>query len=536
MAQSILGSLVISLFTKANTSGLEKTDRAIRRTTKSLKDMSTHTSLIGKLSNKLFGGIGIDTFRRGFLNYLEFEKQLGSIHSRFYAITKDSKKANQQFDFARKIAKETATDINNVVDSYSIFYASAQRALGEGGAQEVYTNWTRVARVLHLSGTQYERVMYALREMSSKGQLYAQDLMIQMGTHVPDIRNIAEESIKRLNIKGVSSIKDFQEYTKKNTGSDAMARFLVEFSREARGRFASDEALKKALQQPDALATQIKIFGQEFLIEFSKAGGSFMIVKILQGLVNFIKTVPFDTFTKVLGSIARGVGRIFDILPQILITLRDIALMLVVTKGIFGVFRFFGKIKTLFNELRLIKGNAGFINKLTYSLGKAFPSLVSKGILEVSGKIGLKSALGLLLNGIPLIGQILSVLMWIWTVIDIIKTWFPHNKESSILPNTNLSNSQILDILRNIDQKAGGSLEKAYKVASYYKGGEQLIPYLQYSDNGKIEIHNHLEDKDYDIKALAEMTANQVKNAKKEHSEGMGYKPRISTSGSKVDI
>lgn len=419
MASNILGSLIINLLTKADTTGLTKTDRAIQKTTKTLKTMNKETGLIGKLSGKLMGGLNIDMVRNAFLGYLQFEKQLGSIHSRFYAITKDSQKANAQFEFARKIAKETATDINSVVDSYSIFYSSAQRALGEGGAQEVYSNWTKVSRVLHLSGAQYERVMYALREMSSKGQLYAQDLMIQMGTHVPDIRNVAETAIKRLDLKGVTSIKDFQEYTKKNTGSDAMSRFLVEFSREARHRFASDEALRKALQQPDALVQELKNVGFDIMYAFSKSGGSYMMIKILQGVANFVSTIPFDKITIFLGKIAHVVGDIFTYIPQIMFTLSAILRII----AMYHIAKFVGGIGKLITIFKGFKGSVGFITKLLYSAGLAFPKieLLTGFLLRGGFKSGLKTVLTSSLGATGPLGWLISSLLWLPEIGKIVK-------------------------------------------------------------------------------------------------------------------
>lgn len=425
MAKNILGSLIINLITKADTTGLNKTDRAIQKTTKTLKTMSKETGVISKLSGKIFGSLSFTSVKDWFMGYVEFEKQLGSIHSRFYAITKDSDKANKQFEFARKIARDTATDINSVVDSYSIFYSSAQRALGEGGAQEVYSNWTKVARVLHLSGSQYERVMYALREMSSKGQLYAQDLMIQMGTHVPDIRNVAEEAIKRLDIKGVTSIKDFQEYTKKNTGTDAMARFLVEFSKEAKSRFASDEALKKALQQPDALMQTIANTLYEMKLAFSQSGGAYMVVKILMGITEAIKTIPFEDITKFLGRVAHFVGDIATYIPRIIRILELILISVAIYKGSKFLISTFKILTSMFKDIgyflkifRSLGPAVPFLTKLNSGLVVAFPKLakffMSGGLKTVlGGVLGLSGPLGWVVGFLTFLPEISALCKWI---------------------------------------------------------------------------------------------------------------------------
>lgn len=454
----IIGTLLLSIVTQANVSGLNRTDRAIMRTTKQVQRLRRETGLVGKFGKGLAGmlgiGYGVMGIKNAITGYVEFEKQLGAIHSRFYALENDSAKANKQFDFARKIAKDTAMDIKDVADSYSIFYSSAKRALGEGGAQEVYKNWTEVSRVLHLSGAQYERVMYALREMSSKGQLYAQDLMIQMGTHVPDIRDIAETSIRSLGIKDVQSIKDFQEFTKKGTpeSKTAMARFLVEMSKETKRRYASDEALKKALQQPDALIQNIRNMGFEFMYKFSQAGGSYMIIKILQGLSDFVTGLDFEGITKSLGQIAHFIGDITRYMPLILNALKWIGLSFLASKiggmagGLAGGI---GKGARFLSTAMMAKGQ-----------GKLFPWLLSKagfgglgGLITRIGAVGFKSVfksmfskgwlsgiIKLLVGFIPGLGQFIQIILWLPVIIDILRgIWGWIQKKWGDKKQTNIS-------------------------------------------------------------------------------------------------
>lgn len=497
MAKNILGSLIINLITKADTTGLNKTDRAIQKTTKTLKTMSKETGVIGKLSGKIFGGLSFTSVKDWFMGYVEFEKQLGSIHSRFYAITKDSDKANKQFEFARKIARDTATDINSVVDSYSIFYSSAQRALGEGGAQEVYSNWTKVARVLHLSGSQYERVMYALREMSSKGQLYAQDLMIQMGTHVPDIRNVAEEAIKRLDIKGVTSIKDFQEYTKKNTGTDAMARFLVEFSKEAKSRFASDEALKKALQQPDALMQTIANTLYEMKLAFSQSGGAYMVVKILMGITEAIKTIPFEDITKFLGRVAHFVGDIATYIPRIIRILELILISVAIYKGSKFLISTFKILTSMFKDIgyflkifRSLGPAVPFLTKLNSGLVVAFPKLakffMSGGLKTVlGGVLGLSGPLGWVVGFLTFLPEISALCKWIGRKLGV-----EENKSflGSLSSKTGYSEDQLKYILGKVSQS--GNMSAVDLVNTLNKEGfSKLTTYVGLDTNNTINVY-----------------------------------------------
>ena len=217
MASNILGSLLLLIKTKGDVSGLNKTDKAIKKTTKSLQKMSKSTGIFSGLSNKLFRGFNLTNIWGGAMGYLQFEKDLGAIHSRFYALTKDHRQATEEFDYIRKVAKDTAMDIKKTADSYSIFYASTRNTLGKEGARGVFEDWTRVGRVLHLSEYQFERVTYALREMASKGAIYSQDLRMQIGTHVPNAMGLAQKAAEQMGITGTDWFDKLQKMAKGNT-------------------------------------------------------------------------------------------------------------------------------------------------------------------------------------------------------------------------------------------------------------------------------------------------------------------------------
>lgn len=304
MAGSILGALVLLIKTKGDVSGLTKTDRALKKTTREM-------SALGSLGRKVFAGLGAFL---GVKSYLEFEKSLGAIHSRFYAITQDNQKAIDEFNYVRKIAKETALDIESTAESYSIFYASAHKALGTEGVRGVFDNWTKVGRVLHLSPYQMERVTYALREMVSKGAIYSQDLRMQIGTHVPQAMGLAQKAAEELGITGTGWFEKLQDAAKGN--AQLTAKFVQLFSKNAEKAFASPEALKEALRKPDALLQSLANFRTEFLIRFSEAGGGYMTVKILEGILNLVSKIDFETVTRVLGDTARFMANIFGFLTE----------------------------------------------------------------------------------------------------------------------------------------------------------------------------------------------------------------------------
>lgn len=503
MVAKVLGSLLLNVITNANTSGLEKTDKAIRKTSNSLKRISKDTGLLGKLSGKIFGGLGIYTAKNLFDSYLRFEKDIGAMRSRFYAITKDERQAGEEFEYIRKLATDTALDIKSTADSYSIFYSATRKALGQEGTREVFENWTRVGRVLHLSEYQMERVTYALREMASKGAIYSQDLRMQIGTHVPNAMGLAQKAAEEMGFVGTDWFEKLQKAAKGNTA--LTAEFVRRFSKQAGSQFGSEEAFRKAMQQPDALAKQISNIGYNFMVNFSKAGGSYMIVKILQGVLSTLEKIPFDSIAKALGNIAKIVGDIFQYLPQILTVLKNIAFALIALK-VFGLIRNLVGIAKASRAL-LKGGEAGYAGlgallkfgpkgeKLANFLLRFIGAGGLKTILKTVVSGGVKSALTTVLvsSGGPL-GLILSAVLWIPAIVALIKNiWgkkHPTEALSSALraKGINMTAEELFALEKQLEgsNRIKSQLDLDYALAK--AGYNQLIPHLTYENVGNITV------------------------------------------------
>lgn len=514
MANSaILGAMLIHIKSKADVSGLNKTDKALRKTGGAIKSMSKNIGFISKLSKGFLGYLGVRGIGGVFNSYLQFEKDLGAMKSRFYAITKNDILADEEFEYIRKLATDTANDVKATADSYSIFYAAAQRSLGKEGARGIFETWTKIGRVLHLNEAQFERVTYALREMSSKGQLYSQDLKIQLGTHVPDAVNIAQEAIKNLGIAGVETVEDFQKHTKKNPKSDAMARFLKEFSRVAGERFASEEAVAKALKQPDALAKSIENIGYNFLVEFSKKGGNEAIINILNGIKNALLGIDFNALANNLGAITEGVSKIFNYLPQILWILQKIATYLVF-KELFKIgFMTWKKMQLGITALK--KGwdltrvhNLNPISKAIFAIGK--------NGLKTSIKSALTGILGL--TGIP--GLVAGVLMWLPEIVGGIK-WIA-KKFGWKEPEKQINYSAIYETMKNVKNNKGiTTTEQLQNALAKDEATKLLWAGAQYNDNGTITIN--INGANLTIEDIKEEAFKQVAESAKNGKTGNWY-------------
>lgn len=523
MAGSNLGTLLLNIVTRSDTSGLNKTDNALRKTQNSIKSMSKDMGFLSKFAKGFLGYFSVREIGNALGSYLQLEKDIGAMKSRFFAVTGNEKQAAEEFEWIRKVATDTANDIKSTADSYSIFYSAVRKNMGEEATKEVFEDWTRVGRVLHLSQYQMERVTYALREMASKGAIYSQDLRMQIGTHVPNAMGLAQKAAEEMGIKGTDWFEQLQGKAKGST--KVTAEFVRRFSQQAKKMYGSETAFKKAMQQPDALANEIKNIGTNFMINFSKAGGSYMTVKILQSIANALLKIDYNKLANIFGKIARQIGDIASFistqLPQIVNILRDIALYLALTKVGGAVGSFFSGGAGRMGLLALSRGIFGrwlglkILRPILPLIGNIAKEGFLKALLGFGAKVGLKGALAGVINVIPVIGQILSAILAIWTIVDIIKLIMPKKdgtKDWLAHPfgkDSNLTAGQVYTIANQLQKdiqtgRIKNRTDWQNKVAGY--GGGSVYQYLHYNDNGKVTIYNQGSDSNIDIDEWKKMT------------------------------
>lgn len=490
MANSILASLLINVMAKSDVSGLNKT-------TKSLKNMGQQAhktgGLLKAMSTKLFGGFNIDSAINMGMKYLQFEKDLGAMQSRFFAITGDQRKAREEFEYIRKVATDTAQDIKSTADSYSIFYAAAAKSMGSGGAQQVFKDWTEVSRVLHLTPYQFERVTYALREMASKGAIYSQDLRMQIGTHVPNAMGLAEKAVNDLGITGTDWFEKFQGQAKGN--QKLINEFIKNFSKYAKMQFATPEALKNALRQPDALTKMIPNIGYNFMVEFSRRGGNEAVVKVLESVKDALLKIDYVKLADSLGRIVRGVGKIFEYLPQILSVLKDIAMSV----AIMYIGKWLGAKGLRWKSAGTAIEHGKFGLWLKAGLGRILGISIFNGGFKALAKIGTKQLLAKLVGFLG--GPVVGFLMWLPEICHLCKwIWgkIANKNEKKYLDYQNFakglgaSGSNILNTMKLLDEinrkNPNLSTEDLRKKASYYVG-EQASQKFTFDDHGQVVLN-----------------------------------------------
>lgn len=398
---SILDEFLILFKPTVKGNGLTKLNRDLKQTHSNLFSMKNlFSAFIGYdiySGLKAIGGSLIDASR-----------EMGAMRSRFFAITQDEKKANEELEWAFNLAKKTAMPMKALADSYSIFFAATQKGLGTSGAREVFQDWTEVSRVLHLSEYQFERVTYALREMASKGAIYSQDLRMQIGTHVPNAIGLAQKAAEDLGITGSNWFETLQEKAKGN--QKLINQFITLFSKHAKDMYADPVAMEKALKQPDAQIIRLQQQWDKLRYAMVESGFQDDLLKVLGKLNDTLDKITAQSaeFYKMLKMIGKVIAIIFawKYFRVAITAFRRMSVMLkALTKGKF-----------------LPKGLSTFVKGKGL---KALFKLLQGQLLRRFLSLGIRGVLAF----IPVVGQIIFLLWTAWDIIQLIwsglKIFFP---------------------------------------------------------------------------------------------------------------
>ena len=398
---SILDEFLILFKHTVKGNGLTKLNRDLKQTHSNLFSMKNlFSAFIGYdiySGLKAIGGSLIDASR-----------EMGAMRSRFFAITQDEKKANEELEWAFNLAKKTAMPMKALADSYSIFFAATQKGLGTSGAREVFQDWTEVSRVLHLSEYQFERVTYALREMASKGAIYSQDLRMQIGTHVPNAIGLAQKAAEDLGITGSNWFETLQEKAKGN--QQLINQFITLFSKHAKDMYADPIAMEKALKQPDAQIIRLQQQWDKLRYAMVESGFQDDLLKVLGKLNDTLDKITAQSaeFYKMLKMIGKVIAIVFawKYFRVAITAFRRMSVMLkALTKGKF-----------------LPKGLSTFVKGKGL---KALFKLLQGQLLRRFLSLGIRGVLAF----IPVVGQIIFLLWTAWDIIQLIwsglKIFFP---------------------------------------------------------------------------------------------------------------
>jgi len=399
----ILDKFILLFEAHVKQTGFTKLNKNLQSATKQMKATKAQ-------AQSLFGGRGIFSGKdmlRGFIGFdiysalrdlpqqfVDATVRLGAMKSRFNAVADSAHEGGEQLQWVSDQSRRLGLDLYNTADNYSIFYATVKKTLGSNVAQDIFGQWMEAFRVLHIPEEQQSRVLYALREMSSKGKIYMQDLAMQLGSAVPSAMPIAAQAM------GYGS--DIQKFREDITAGKINAnQFLQVFSKAVHTAYVSGNALAKAMQSPDAQIQRMQANWQYLMIQFAESGVSDALVSGLQQV------------NKLLDFAGDHAKELYQILKGLLKILLFIGGMKVVG----------GIVKWTLKLVAWSKGLVAQVSKLAWLFKFVAKRMTTIGIQSAVTKLAISTLLKSVLNFIPFIGTIVFTL---WTVVDILNIFFPN--------------------------------------------------------------------------------------------------------------
>ena len=276
---------VLKITSKFDSNGFKNLTSNLTETQRNILKISTMTAPIFASMTNMAVNFG--------RQLLESSKNLGAYESRFYAITGDQKSANEELEWTFNLARRTATNINTLTDAYSIFYATARKSLGQENTRLIMEDWAEIARVTHLSGDAFGRVMYAMRELSSKGAIYADDIKRQLGSAVPNAIEHARKAAEDLGITGTDWWEKLQDTAKNN--QPLVNKFMIQFTKHAHEALASPEALRESLSKTDSTLQALSNTWEIFKMRLVQTEAFKKLIRMLQNFVSLDNLISFSS-------------------------------------------------------------------------------------------------------------------------------------------------------------------------------------------------------------------------------------------------
>lgn len=304
--------------------GLAQTATALNNISTSANAASKATAYFGTAAGNLRAGLaalGIAAVGREIGQFVKTAYDAQVAYDKFNAImnnTTGAGTAAAQFDYLRKVAAETATDLQSMLDVYPKF-AMAANAAGFSASQvgTMFQQAATMTRGFGLSTVDAELAMRAITQMMTKGRIQAEELRQQLAERgVPAMAALAQGTGKT-----TAELEKMMEQGQLTT--EYIQIMIEELGKMSAGSVAAQLGTINA--QMTALANSFT------LAKLSFGDGFFPVVS--QGLAQLNSILQSDTsiqFFQTLGMIAGQVANL---------VLTAVSSIITVLNGMFVVFR-----------------------------------------------------------------------------------------------------------------------------------------------------------------------------------------------------
>lgn len=213
----------------------------------------------------VIGGMAIKQFAEASLSAVN---TFQGFTNTFEAVHESAALAAEEWEYVNKVAKETATPVQDAANSYRKFAAAARMSdLTAKATQITFKGVATAARVMNLSAEDTKFSFLALEQMISKGKVSMEELRRQLGERIPGAVKIFADSLK------VSTSQLEKMVRNGEVGSDAVVKFGAALQEKFGPQL--EKALKSTQSQLNLLTTALfdlqLSFGKEFWAQVTPA-------------------------------------------------------------------------------------------------------------------------------------------------------------------------------------------------------------------------------------------------------------------------
>jgi tape measure domain-containing protein len=197
--------------------------------------------------------------------------------------------ANESLNYAIDLANRAGVSIGTLIPEWTRFAAAVKGSALEGSkARDVFETFAQVGSKLHFSQEEMGGILKALDQMVSKGQVFREELVGQLGEHLPGALRLSAEAM------GVTTAELNKMLSQGQVMSDV---FLPKLAEVVRNTF--DIQLGGSINNVNASIAKLSNHWQEMLYNADKSIG-------VTGAI----TKAFDRLTDVLISVTKNFSNV----------------------------------------------------------------------------------------------------------------------------------------------------------------------------------------------------------------------------------
>lgn len=268
-----------------------------------LQNAFSATYQIGSILRTLFGSLTVAELGRSFF---EATNRLVTFSSAMKVVNKDQQAVNSELSFATTIARNLGLDYEKVVDTYSKFAISANKA-GATVAQtrNIFEGFGTAMAVMGTSTEKQTDVMLALQQVMNKGYLAGEELNQQLNEHLPGALGFLRQELKKHGKTLESELKN------KSLDATQSLLFLAQKYKEEFG-----PSIAEALNRPAAQMSIFKTNLNKLFEGIGNNGANQAFVDLMKKINSFMTPETVDRYAKAIGETLKkavdSVSRAFD--------------------------------------------------------------------------------------------------------------------------------------------------------------------------------------------------------------------------------